>query len=99
MFICLKRFLRKVVKQRNLYTYLHRTVLEISAEDLKAQFKWGRVQAQVRYREDALASDVQLSQSLRVLLLRRLLRWSDHSSNLIVHPAIDTEFWVLRNLY
>lgn len=73
MFICLKRFLRKIVEQRNLYTYLHRPVLEISAEDLKAQFKWGRAKAQVSYEEDALAFDVQLSKSPRLLLLRRLL--------------------------
>lgn len=73
MFRCLKRFLRKIVKQRNLYTYLHRPVLEISAEDSKAQFKWGRVKAQVDYKEDALAFNVQLSVSLWLLLLRRLL--------------------------
>lgn len=64
MFICLKRFLRKTVKQRHLYIYLHRPVLEIPAEDLKAQFKWGRVKAQVSYKEDALAFDAQLSESL-----------------------------------
>lgn len=69
MFICLKRFLRKIVEQRNLYTYLHRPVLERSAEDLKAQFKWGRAKAQVSYEEDALAFDVQLSKSPRLLLL------------------------------
>lgn len=69
MFICLKRFLRKIVEQRNLYTYLHRPVLEISAEDLKAQFKWGRAKAQVSYEQDALAFDVQLSKSPQLLLL------------------------------
>lgn len=40
----------KIGKQRNLYTYLHRPVLP--AEDLKAQFESGRVNAQVSYEED-----------------------------------------------
>lgn len=47
--------------EKSVYIYLHRPV---SAEDLKAQFKWGRVKAQVRYKEGALASGVH-----RLLLL------------------------------
>lgn len=53
MFICIKRFLRKIAKQRNLYVYIytHKPCV-VSADDSKAQFKWGRVKIQVSYRKD-----------------------------------------------